>query len=93
MSALATRNGATDLDKSSIDYEAIQDPGEGHSIAGWTGTTIMLIGTIVGVIGNLIFSWPVFWAGAIILVVGFVLGNILSKAGLGAKPHHHTLNR
>ncbi|MYM20529.1 hypothetical protein GSY69_11275 [Brevibacterium sp. 5221] len=91
MSALVARNGAPDLDKSTIDYEAIQDPGHGHSIAGWTGSGLVFLGVIIGTIGNVLFSWPMFFVGAGIVVLGPIAFLILNACGLGAKPHHNHL--
>ncbi|MCX6501237.1 MAG: hypothetical protein NT132_02320 [Microbacterium sp.] len=62
----------------------IGDPGHGHSPAAWTGVIIMLIAVTLGTV----FFWfdlPVLvWASAVLLVVGLIVGWILSKAGYGA---------
>ena len=59
------------------------DPGHGSSPAAWTGTIIMLIGVSAGTL----FFWldmPLYvWASAALLVVGPIVGTIMSKAGYG----------
>ena len=51
MSRFADEHGAFDLDKSHIDYAAIQDPGHGNSPAGWTCVFIMMLAFVIGTIG------------------------------------------
>ncbi|GAB3047326.1 HGxxPAAW family protein [Sediminivirga luteola] len=79
---------ATDLDKDKIDYEAIADPGHGNTVAAWTGVFIMLFGGIISLIGNILDSWPVFFAGFGVAAVGLVVGYLLRRAGKG---RHRTL--
>jgi hypothetical protein len=61
------------------------DPGHGNSPAAWVAVTIMLV-AIAG--GTLAFwfdlAWLV-WAFAGLLVVGVLVGAILSKLGYGVK--------
>ena len=89
----AARNGAPDLDKSTIDYEAIQDPGEGHSVAGWTGAILVFLGAITATFGNVVGNWTIFWVGVAIAASAIIIAPILFKAGFGAKPHHNTLKK
>lgn len=77
--------GAQDLDKSSIDYNAVQDPGHGNTVAGWTGVFIVLLGFIVGCIGVNLAMTPVLYAGAGIAVLGPIVGLVLRAAGMGGK--------
>lgn len=91
MSAIVTRNGAPDLDKSTIDYEAIQDPGHGHSVAGWSACFIVLFGTTVSTVANVFGSWFWFWGGGVVIVVGIIVGIVLQAAGFGAKAHRKHL--
>jgi hypothetical protein len=61
----------------------IGDPGHGHSPAAWTAVVIMLVAITLGTV----FYWfdmPVLvWASAALLVIGLIVGWILSKAGYG----------
>lgn len=90
------RNGPADLDKSTIDYEAIQDPGHMHSVGAWIGVILVFIGIITAAIGTLIVNqsgWTLFYIGAGVVVLGAIVGPILVKAGLGPKIQHNTLKR
>lgn len=96
MSKTKYRNGAPDLDKSSIDYEAIQDPGHMHSVGAWIGVILVFVGVAVAGIGTLIVNtsgWALFFVGCAVVVLGAVVGPVLVKAGLGPKIHHNTLQR
>lgn len=86
MSQTVARNGASDLDKSTIDYKAIADPGHGNSIAGWTGVIIMLIGVSVGCVGFTIHNPTITYIACGIVVLGLIVGMILRAVGLGNKP-------
>ncbi|MFU8948013.1 DUF6704 family protein [Mycetocola zhadangensis] len=57
--------------------------GHGHSPAAWTAVTIMLIAFAIGTVAFWFdMAWLV-WASAALLVVGALVGWILSKAGYG----------
>lgn len=86
MSQSVARNGATDLDKSTIDYAAIADPGHGNSVAGWTGVIIILIGVTIGCVGFTIHTSIITYVGAGVAVLGIIVGIILRAVGLGNKP-------
>ncbi len=86
MSQSIARNGAADLDKSTIDYAAIADPGHGNSVAGWTGVIIMLIGICVGCVGFTIHNPTITYISIGIVALGVVVGLILRAVGLGNKP-------
>ncbi|GAA2091096.1 MULTISPECIES: HGxxPAAW family protein [Brevibacterium] len=77
------RNGAHDLDKASIDYAAIQDPGHGNTAAAWTGVFIMLVGICISTYGNIVASPAVFWGGGAVAVVGLLAGFVMRLAGKG----------
>jgi len=61
------------------------DPGHGNSPAAWTAVTIMLVAFAAGTV----FFWldmpALVWASAGLLVVGLVVGVVLSKLGYGVK--------
>ena len=86
MSQSIARNGAADLDKSTIDYAAIADPGHGNSVAGWTGVIIMLLGISVGCVGFTIHNPTITYIGVGIVALGVVVGLLLRAVGLGHKP-------
>ncbi|MDN6528403.1 MAG: hypothetical protein L0K67_04900 [Brevibacterium sp.] len=86
MSQSVARNGATDLDKSTIDYAAIADPGHGNSVAGWTGVIIILIGVPIGCVGFTIHTAIITYIGIGVVALGVLVGIILRAVGLGNKP-------
>ncbi|GAA4285441.1 hypothetical protein GCM10022261_29720 [Brevibacterium daeguense] len=84
MSKIVARNGAIDLDKSAIDYETVQDPGHGNTLAAWMTVFIMLLGAVVATVGNIFGSWMIFWVGIVIaLIVGPGVGLVLRAMGKG----------
>ncbi|MGO4690987.1 DUF6704 family protein [Glaciibacter sp. 2TAF33] len=59
------------------------DPGHGHSPASWTAVTIMLVAFVIGTIAFFLeLPWLV-WASAALLVVGLIVGWIMSRVGYG----------
>jgi hypothetical protein len=59
------------------------DPGHGHSPAAWTSVIIMLIAVTIGTVAFFLdLPWLV-WASAALLVVGAIVGWVLSRAGYG----------
>ncbi|MGI6878200.1 DUF6704 family protein [Microbacterium sp. gxy059] len=61
----------------------IGDPGHGHSPAAWTSVIIMLIAISIGTVALFLGEIWLVWASAGLLVLGPILGFILSKAGYG----------
>jgi hypothetical protein len=70
------------------------DPGEGHSPAAWTTIIIMLVAFAAGTF-FFVINMPVgVIASVALLVVGLIIGVIMSKAGYGVNgpkftPKHH----
>lgn len=63
----------------------IADPGHGHSPAAWTAVIIMLAAIVIGVVAFWFdIAWLVF-AAAGLVVVGFIVGVVMSKAGYGVQ--------
>ena len=59
------------------------DPGHGHSPAAWTSVIIMLIAVTIGTVAFFLdLPWLV-WASAGLLLVGAIVGWVLSRAGYG----------
>ena len=57
----------------------------GHTVAAWTGVTIIMIAFVVGAVGVVIAQPPVFWAGIALIAVGVIVGKVLALMGFGAK--------
>ncbi|QNO36365.1 hypothetical protein H4J02_07385 [Protaetiibacter sp. SSC-01] len=61
------------------------DPGHGNSPAAWVAVTIMLVAFAAGTV----FFWlempALVWASAGLLVVGVIVGVVMSKLGYGVK--------
>ncbi len=55
----------------------------GHTLAGWTGTTIIFIGFCVAGVFTVMASPVGFWAGIAVIVLGGVVGLVMRMAGLG----------
>jgi multidrug efflux pump subunit AcrB len=73
----------------------IEEPGEGNSPAAWTAVSIMLVAVALGVYFFWIDQPILVFASVGLLVVGLVVGWIMSKAGYGvrgpkfsSKAHH-----
>ncbi|WP_029144261.1 DUF6704 family protein [Microbacterium luticocti] len=61
----------------------IADPGHGHSPAAWTAVIIMLIAFAAGTVAFFLdVPWLV-WACAALMLVGLIVGWVMSKAGYG----------
>lgn len=59
----------------------------GNSLAAWTAVTILLLGVLTGAIAILLANWPLFYIGGIgLLIVGVVVGKVMSLMGYGAHP-------
>lgn len=72
-----------------MSFESV-DPGEGHSIAAWTAVTIMLVAITIGTVAFFLAQAWLVWASVALLVVGLVVGWVLSKVGYGVaavEPH------
>ncbi|WP_105975729.1 HGxxPAAW family protein [Streptomyces geranii] len=63
----------------------------GHTLAAWTGTTIIIIGFCVAG-AFMVMAEPLgFWGGMVIVVLGGVVGWIMAAMGLGKqKPARQT---
>jgi hypothetical protein len=55
----------------------------GHTLAGWTGVTIVFIGFCVSGV-FMVMAEPIgFWAGIVIIALGGVIGLVMRMMGLG----------
>jgi hypothetical protein len=59
------------------------DPGHGHSPAAWTSVTIMLIAVTIGTVAFFLDVQWLVWVSAVILVIGLIVGWVLSRVGYG----------
>jgi len=58
----------------------------GNTPAAWAGVLVILVGFVVGGIGLIIDSWPVFWVGVALGIIGPIVGKIMQKLGMGSAP-------
>ena len=61
------------------------DPGHGNSPAAWVAVTIMLFAFTIGTFAFWFEVVWLVWASAALLVVGLIVGLVLSKLGYGVK--------
>ena len=65
----------------------------GHSVAAWTGTIVVLVGTALIALG-LVFALPILWIGGIVVVAGGALAwVVLEKTGYGEHGNHDKKNQ
>jgi len=55
----------------------------GQTPAAWTASIVVMIAFFVGTLGLVINQWVMVWIGAGLVVLGGVLGLVMSMAGLG----------
>jgi xanthine/uracil permease len=60
-----------------------EQPGHGSSPAAWVAVTIMLIGVAVGTLFLFLDVLPMVYLGAVLILVGLVVGWLLARAGFG----------
>lgn len=59
----------------------------GQTPAAWTAVSIIMIAFVLGTIGVVIGSWPLFWVGGVALgIIGAITGRVMSMMGMGLKP-------
>ncbi|WP_462417656.1 HGxxPAAW family protein [Kytococcus sp. Marseille-QA3725] len=58
----------------------------GHSVAAWTGTILMILGSILVTAGIVAGQDLLIWIGVIVTVVGALAWPIMAKMGFG-NPH------
>lgn len=57
----------------------------GNTPAAWTAVTIGLLSFVVGGIGLMIPSWPVFWIGVALSPVALLVGYVMARLGYGTQ--------
>jgi hypothetical protein len=58
----------------------------GSTPAAWTTVVIITIAFTIGTLALVLGNWPMFWVGAALVPVGAIVGWLMQRAGLGAKP-------
>lgn len=58
----------------------------GNSVAAWTAVIIISAGFVLGGVAMVIEQWWLFWVSAGIIVVGAIVGKIMSLMGMGNEP-------
>lgn len=59
--------------------------GHGNSLAAWVAVSIVLAGSLVGCFAVVFAQVWLFWVGVGLIVLGLVVGKILSMMGFGQK--------
>ncbi|TNM64575.1 hypothetical protein FHN55_13765 [Streptomyces sp. NP160] len=59
----------------------------GHSVAGWTGAGLGLLGSAIASVAVVLALVWLFWVGIVVMLLGLPAGIILSRAGKGQKQH------
>jgi uncharacterized membrane protein YoaK (UPF0700 family) len=57
----------------------------GNTPAAWTAVFILLVGFVLGGIGLVVDSWPLFWVGVAMAPFAGIVGKVMQKMGLGAE--------
>ncbi|MFF3443318.1 HGxxPAAW family protein [Streptosporangium sp. NPDC002721] len=55
----------------------------GHTVAGWTGSIVCIVGFAISGVAMVAASVPFFWVGAGVVALGGALGWLLHQMGLG----------
>jgi hypothetical protein len=64
----------------------------GNTPAAWTACIIIMVAFLVGGLGLIAKQPPVFWVGIALVVVGIIVGYVMSLMGYGQPRHEpHTL--
>ena len=61
------------------------DPGHGHSPAAWTAVTVMIAALTIGTVAFFFQVWWLVIASAVVMVLGWGLGFVLSAMGWGVR--------
>jgi protein-S-isoprenylcysteine O-methyltransferase Ste14 len=64
--------------------------GHGHSVAAWTAVAVILVGALVMALAVAFPHLVWFVIGAVIAVLGAIIGKVMAMAGFGAKTRSGT---
>jgi hypothetical protein len=59
----------------------------GNTPAAWTAVVVALAGFLVGGLGLMVGSWPMFWVGVALAPIALIVLGILTKMGYGTSRH------
>jgi hypothetical protein len=62
--------------------------GHGNSVAAWTAVGVIVLGSLISSIAIPFSLVWLFWVGIVVIVIGAILGKVLSAMGFGEQPHH-----
>lgn len=65
--------------------EADHHDNHGQSVAAWTAVGILMVASVVMSWAVVISSSPLFVGGAVLALVGIIVGKVLAMAGFGVK--------
>lgn len=55
----------------------------GHTTAAWVTVTVVLVGSLAVALGMILTVDWLLWAGAVVMVLGLVVGRVLAMLGFG----------
>jgi len=58
----------------------------GNTPAAWTAVAIITIAFIVGMFAMIFGNWPLLYVAFGIVIIGAVVGKVMSMMGMGAQP-------
>jgi hypothetical protein len=71
------------------DPAAAHHDNHGQTPAAWTSVTIIMVGFVIGCVAVIFLNWTWLAVGAVVIVVGAVVGKVMQMMGLG-KQHPET---
>ena len=64
-----------------------EEDNHGQTVAAWTAVIVAILGFLVGSIGVVVASPPMFWVGVALLPVAGLVGKVLALMGFGTTQH------
>jgi hypothetical protein len=71
------------------EIDAHEEDSHGQTPAAWTAVTIVMIAFFIGTLGIVLGQYVLFWIGAGMVVLGGIVGKVMSMAGLGKSRDRH----
>lgn len=63
--------------------------GHGNSVAAWTAVGVIVLGSLISSIALPFALVWLFWVGIVVIVIGAILGKVLTAMGFGEHVSHH----
>lgn len=63
----------------------VQHDDHGSTPAAWTAVIIIMVAFVIGTLAVILGNWPLFWGAAALVVIGAIVGKVMSMAGMGKK--------